>query len=232
MIRGESLANPPLILVHGGPGWSETALFRHFNAPLEKSFTAVYWDQRGAGKSFDDAIARSSMTLEQLIADLDDLVDAVCNRLDKTKVAIFGHSWGSALGVLYAARFPEKVAAYVGSGQLGDWAAAESASYEFALSEAHGRGNRRAVRRLEAIGRPPYSADAMFTERMWIARCEGWMKPRAAWKMGRRSRLAGVLDPRAAPLNARLPSPRAGSGCGASWARSRPSSQPLASPDP
>ena len=25
MIRGESLANPPLILLHGGPGWSETA---------------------------------------------------------------------------------------------------------------------------------------------------------------------------------------------------------------
>ena len=51
MIRGESLTNPPLILLHGGPGLSETRLFRHFNAPLEKSFTVVYWDQRGAGKS-------------------------------------------------------------------------------------------------------------------------------------------------------------------------------------
>jgi len=34
----------------------------------------------------------------------------VCERLGKSTVAIFGHSWGSALGVLYAARFPEKVA--------------------------------------------------------------------------------------------------------------------------
>jgi pimeloyl-ACP methyl ester carboxylesterase len=49
MIRGESISNPPLILLHGGPGFSETGLFRHFNAPLEKSFTVVYWDQRGAG---------------------------------------------------------------------------------------------------------------------------------------------------------------------------------------
>ena len=48
MIRGESVANPALILLHGGPGFSETGFFRHFNAPLEKSFTAVYWDQRGS----------------------------------------------------------------------------------------------------------------------------------------------------------------------------------------
>jgi hypothetical protein len=37
MIRGESVASPPLILLHGGPGFSETGLFRHFNAPLEKA---------------------------------------------------------------------------------------------------------------------------------------------------------------------------------------------------
>ena len=103
MFRGESVANPPLVMLHGGPGLSETGLFRHFNAPLEESFTVVYWDQRGAGKSFDRNVDRSSLTVEQLISDLDELVDAVCARLGKTKVAIFGHSWGSALGPLYAA---------------------------------------------------------------------------------------------------------------------------------
>jgi pimeloyl-ACP methyl ester carboxylesterase len=185
MIRGESVANPPLILLHGGPGFSETRLFRHFNAPLEKSFTAIYWDQRGAGKSFDPPIPRSSMTVEQLISDLDELVGVVCQRVGKTKVVIFGHSWGSVLGVLYAARFPEKVAAYVGSGQIGDWPAAESASYAFALSEAQRRGSRRAVGKLRAIGPPPYSAKAVFAERTWVVRLEGGMRPRALWKMGR-----------------------------------------------
>jgi deazaflavin-dependent oxidoreductase (nitroreductase family) len=185
MIRGESVANPPLILLHGGPGFSETGFFRCFNGPLEKSFTVVYWDQRGAGKSFDRSITRSSMTAEQFISDLDDLVDAVCRRLDKSKVAIFGHSWGSVLGVLYAARFPEKVAAYVGSGQIGDWAAAESGSYDWVLSEAQRRGNRRALRKLQAIGPPPYTAAAVFTERTWVARFEGQMRPRALWKVAR-----------------------------------------------
>jgi pimeloyl-ACP methyl ester carboxylesterase len=64
MIRGESVANPALVLLHGGPGLSETALFRSFNAPLEKSFTVVYWDQRGAGKSSHRDIPPSSMTVE------------------------------------------------------------------------------------------------------------------------------------------------------------------------
>jgi len=172
-------------MLHGGPGWSETGFFRHFNASLERSFTVVYWDQRGAGKSFDRSIPRSSMTVEQFISDLDELVDAVCERLGKSKAAIFGHSWGSALGVLYAARFPEKVAAYVGSGQIGDWAAGEQASYEFALAEAKRLGNRKAVRKLRAIGPPPYPAGAVFTERTWLLRFEGGMRPGALWKVGR-----------------------------------------------
>jgi pimeloyl-ACP methyl ester carboxylesterase len=185
MIRGESVANPPLILLHGGPGLSETRLFRCYNAPLEKSFTVVYWDQRGAGKSFDPAIPRSSMTVEQFIADLDELVDAVCKRVDKTRVAVFGHSWGSALGVLYAARFPEKVAVYVGSGQYGDAAAAEEASYEYALAEAHRRGNRRALEKLREIGPPPHNAEQLWTERTVVMRLEGGMRPKAIWKFAR-----------------------------------------------
>jgi pimeloyl-ACP methyl ester carboxylesterase len=185
MIRGQSVANPPLILLHGGPGLSETGLFRHFNAPLETRFTTVYWDQRGAGKSFDRTIPRSSMTVERFIADLDELVDAVCTRLEKTKVVIFGHSWGSALGVRYAARFPDKVAGYVGSGQYGDAAAGEATSYAFALAEAQRRGKRRSLKKLREIGPPPHTADQLWTQRTCLTRLDGGMRPRAMWKLGR-----------------------------------------------
>lgn len=182
MIRGESVANPPLIMLHGGPGMSETDFFRHYNAPLEKVFTVVYWDQRGAGKSFDPGIPRSSMTVEQFVSDLDELVDEVRERLGKAKVVIFGHSWGSALGVIYAARFPEKVAAYVGSGQYGDAAAGERASYEYALGEAKRRRKRRALRKLRAIGPPPHTAEQLWVERTYVARLEGDMRPRSLWR--------------------------------------------------
>ncbi len=185
MIRGQSIANPPLILLHGGPGFTEMRLFRHFNAPLEKSFTVVNWDQRGSGKSFDRKIPKSSMTVEQFIADLDELVDAVRKRLRQDKVTIFGHSWGSALGVLYAARFPEKVAAYVGSGQIGNWPAGELSSYAFVLAEAERRHNRKAIKQLRAIGQPPHTAKRLWVQRAWLDRVEGHPGGMSLWKFGR-----------------------------------------------
>lgn len=185
MIRGENRANPPLILLHGGPGLSETFFFRHFNAPLEESFTVVYWDQRGSGKSFRRDIPRASMTVEQFLWDLDELVDAVCTRLGSRTVTLFGHSWGSALGVLYAARYPHKVAAYVGSGQVGDWPAAEAASYAFVLAQAQRIGNARAVERLRAIGPPPYGARELWVQRTWLNRIEGHLDARTMWQVAR-----------------------------------------------
>ena len=213
MIRGHRVKNPALILLHGGPGLSETALFRRFNPALERSFTVVYWDQRGAGKSFDRTIPPSSMTVEQFISDLDELVDVVRARLGVATVVIFGHSWGSALGVLYAARFPEKVAGYVGCGQIGDAAAGESSSYAFALAEAQRSRKRWALRKLRAIGPPPHTAEDLWTQRMTLSRLEGGMRPRAlsklAWAM-LSSKESSLLD---------LPSAMRGfrSSLGAMW---------------
>jgi hypothetical protein len=49
---------------------------------------------------------------------------------------------GSALGILYAARFPDKVAACVGVGQAADMRESERLSYEFARAEARRRNHR------------------------------------------------------------------------------------------
>jgi pimeloyl-ACP methyl ester carboxylesterase/membrane protease YdiL (CAAX protease family) len=185
MIRGENVTNPPLIVLHGGPGMSEMGFFRHCNAVLERHFTVVHWDQRGTGKSFDRNIPRSSMTLDQFVADLDELVDIVRRRFGKEKVAILGHSWGSALGAIYAARFPAKVSVYVGAAQIGDWAAAESLSYAFGLAEAERQHDETALKKLRAIGAPPYPAKSVFVERTTVNRLDGQMRPGIIWKAGR-----------------------------------------------
>ena len=183
MIRGRSSANPPLILLFGGPGMPETGFFRYFNAPLEDVFTVVYWEQRGSGRSFARSIPRSSMTVERFVADLDELVDAVRDRLGANKVAILGHSWGSVLGALYCHRFPEKVATYVGAAQIGDWPAAESASYSYALAKARRLHDRKATRKLQAIGPPPYEWRSVFAERTLVQRLDGELNARTLWTM-------------------------------------------------
>ncbi|MMZ60162.1 hypothetical protein D1872_222370 [compost metagenome] len=48
---GTNVDNPVLLYLHGGPG-SVESLFTHlFQDQLEKIFTIVHWDQRGAGKT-------------------------------------------------------------------------------------------------------------------------------------------------------------------------------------
>jgi pimeloyl-ACP methyl ester carboxylesterase len=185
MIRGENIANPILILLHGGPGFPEMRLFRTFNAALEQYYTVVYWMQRGTSKSFDRRMPPSSLTIEQFIADLDELVDMMRKPFEKDKVALYGHSWGSVLGVLYASRFPEKVAAYVGTGQIGEWAAFETASYKFVLAEAERRRQRKAIRELRAIGPPPHAFWDMVAERKWLTRFFGIVRGMSLWRFAR-----------------------------------------------
>jgi pimeloyl-ACP methyl ester carboxylesterase len=171
--RAVNATNPPVILVHGGPGASETALFRYFNADLEHRFLMVYWEQRGTGRSYRSDIPSESMTIEQFVRDLDEVVEVVRTRFGKERVVLLGHSWGSALGILYTARHPEKVAAYIGIGQVVDMAEGERLSYDFARTEATRRQHRRALKALDRIGPPPHSVDEMLTSREWVERFGG-----------------------------------------------------------
>ena len=171
--RGINADNPAVILLHGGPGASEAPLFRHFNADLENAFLMVYWEQRGTGRSYRSSIPPASMTVEHFVRDLDDVVDLVRDRFNKDRVVLLGHSWGTAMGTLYAARHPEKVAAYIGVGQVADMPEGERLSYEFALREAMRRNDEDAIEALEMIGPPPHTVKEMLTSRKWVERYGG-----------------------------------------------------------
>jgi pimeloyl-ACP methyl ester carboxylesterase len=171
--RGRSIRNPALVLLHGGPGISEAPLFRRFNAALEERFLVVYWEQRGAGRSFRADIPPSTMTLSRLLRDLDEVVDLVHRRFGKRRVVLLGHSWGTVLGTMYAARHPAKVAAYVGVAQIADVPEQRRLSYEFALSQARMRGNARALRDLIPLAPAPRTVDGLLTLGTWTERFGG-----------------------------------------------------------
>jgi pimeloyl-ACP methyl ester carboxylesterase len=48
LIRGQSAANPVLLFLHGGPGMPEYFLTQQYPTGLERDFTVVWWDRRGA----------------------------------------------------------------------------------------------------------------------------------------------------------------------------------------
>jgi len=90
------------------------------------------------------------------------------------KTFVAGFSFGATFAAYAAVRRPELVAALVAAGMDIDIPAAENNTYAFAVDAARQRGNRRAIRQLEAIGPPPHPTVKQFTTRArWAANFGG-----------------------------------------------------------
>ncbi|MCC5908100.1 MAG: alpha/beta fold hydrolase [Balneolaceae bacterium] len=89
-----------LMMLHGGPG-----LNIDYMAPdlerLEESFTLIYYDQRGSGRS---ALVSEPelLTVDDHVAD----IEAVRKYFGLEKLSLFGHSWGALLASYYALEYP------------------------------------------------------------------------------------------------------------------------------
>jgi pimeloyl-ACP methyl ester carboxylesterase len=156
-IRGHDRAKSILLFLHSGPGFPEMP-FSHVNAALEKEFVVVQWDQRGAGKSYSASIPESSMTIEQFISDTHELAQLLLKRFGRPKLYLVAHSWGSIVGALTVAKFPELFHGYVGISQAVNAPESERMMYRFALETAARQGNEKAVADLRRIGEPPYKS--------------------------------------------------------------------------
>ena len=157
--RSQNVENPILLFVHGGPGTSQLTVNRRNTRRLEKDFVVVNWDQRGAGKSYGANHDRAAMTVEQFVEDIRAVVDHLLAKYGQDRLTLIGHSWGSAIGALAMARYPELFDCYVGIGQIARMLEGERESYAWTLDQARARRNRKAARRLEARGPPPYGGD-------------------------------------------------------------------------
>lgn len=161
LLRGRSLHNPLLLYLSGGPGGSELAWVRHFNAPLEEHFLVAQWDQRGAARSYAARKDREGLTVEQFVSDASELLELLTSRFSQRKVFVVGHSWGSILGVLLAQRRPERIHAYVGTGQQVNFLENDTVSHLRAYELAMRYGDHKALARLARIGPPPYTGPDM-----------------------------------------------------------------------
>lgn len=122
-IRGENRENPILLFIHGGPGGALSGLSHVMQAEWEKHFTVVNFDQRNAGKTYvankDKAFEIGKTgSVEDYLKDVDEIIDYVHTKLTFEKLYIMGFSWGSIIGAEYAKKYPNKVKAYIGVGQM------------------------------------------------------------------------------------------------------------------
>lgn len=154
--RGDIMDVPIFLWLHGGPGGAERPLFRYFNSDLERRFLVVYYDQRGAGRSFDPQAPTTSLTIAQHVADLDRLVEHLRSRYGRDRVLLVGHSWGAVLGALYAKANPEKISGLVAVAPVVSFSEQQQREYSYDLAEATRRGDEDALRDLREIGPPPY----------------------------------------------------------------------------
>ncbi|MFX1594225.1 MAG: alpha/beta fold hydrolase, partial [Promethearchaeota archaeon] len=176
-IRGVDQKNPVLIFLHGGPGEPMLGMSssRKLDVELIKHFTVVHWDQRGAGKSYSKDIPVATMTLDQLVEDLNELIDFLRDRFTTQKVFIIGYSGGTTIGIKTAYKYSEKIYAYVGVAQIINDYEGERRSYDFLVEKAEKSGDIKKLNAIKAIGLPPYDTpEKHFKKAKYIGRYGGF----------------------------------------------------------
>jgi pimeloyl-ACP methyl ester carboxylesterase len=163
-LRGLDSNNPALLIV-SGPGAAFSRLAPFFE-PWERAFTLAQWDQPGAGgtQAKNGDAGTGELTYARLARDGIAVAEFVCRRLRVGKIAVLGISGGSIVALMMVKQRPDLFFAYVGTGQIVDWARQETLSYARVLEQARALGNAEAVAELENLGPPPYpdaAADAV-----------------------------------------------------------------------
>ena len=93
----------PIVFLHGGPGGGINNNCRRFFDP--KKYRVILFSQRGSGKSTPAASIENNTT-DKLVEDMEKLRE----HLNVEKWIVFGGSWGSTLALVYAIRYPQRVA--------------------------------------------------------------------------------------------------------------------------
>lgn len=94
----------PVVVLHGGPGGGIT--HKHLSVFDLTKWRVILFDQRGCGKStpFGLASLRYNKT-KYLVED----IERLRQHLGITAWYVFGGSWGTTLGILYAETYPSRV---------------------------------------------------------------------------------------------------------------------------
>ncbi len=93
---------PPVLMLHGGPGGSSYSLYAL--DPLADKYTLILFDQPGTGRS-GRLTDTTLMTMDFFVEQLHEFV----TRLGLEDYYLYGHSWGTMLGLDFYLAHPEGI---------------------------------------------------------------------------------------------------------------------------
>lgn len=169
-IRGGNKENPILLIIHGGPGFSNAAHTHAFDQ-WEEKFVLVDWDQPGAGRTYyrNGPAAFSELSIDRIAEDGIQLSKYLIEYLENDQLIVLGLSFGTIIGLNMVTKRPDLYSAYVGTGQLVNRAEGDLRGYEKTLAEARRTINEEAIAELEVLGRPPWPNSAMWNSAKGLA---------------------------------------------------------------
>ena len=101
----EECGNPrglPVVFLHGGPGSGCNENHRRYFNP--KKYRIILFDQRGCHRSKPTGGTENNTTRDHLLD-----MERIRKHLGIERWVVFGGSWGSTLGLLYAEKYPVRV---------------------------------------------------------------------------------------------------------------------------
>ncbi|HZE39682.1 MAG TPA: alpha/beta hydrolase [Stackebrandtia sp.] len=149
-IRGDNLANPVVMEIHGGPGASNS-IFIPRTRDWEKHFTIVRWDMRGAGKTFGRNGA-GPLGFARMYADAVEVAQHIRHRMGVDKLVLVGNSFGSVFGLRLARQYPQWFSAYVGTDQNIMDGGRDRSGYHALLERVTNSGKKKDAAQLRAMG--------------------------------------------------------------------------------
>lgn len=168
-IRAEKENAPILLYLHGGPGDAALPLVLKYNKELEKEFTVVILEQRGAGKSYYKFNEGDELTIDTFVEDAFQLTQVLLERYNQDKIYLVGHSWGSVIGLNFALKHPGVINTYIGCGQVINMIKSSQSAYDYALSKNQEASNTKVVAKLESIN-PAYTQDTWFNDLLYTTK--------------------------------------------------------------
>jgi pimeloyl-ACP methyl ester carboxylesterase len=155
-VRGQDITKPVLLYLHGGPGEANgPLLFQAYAGPeLEKHFVVGYLHQRNTCMSPEAPV--STLTIKQFVEDVDNIVTFLKEKFQKDKIFLLGHSFGGGLGYLYLLEHEDNIKKFVSAGGAFSTTSIEKNGYLTVMELSKKADNQEAVKRLKALGPPPY----------------------------------------------------------------------------